>query len=124
MIIASAVLALVVFAGLAVFQALLVAGRPYGHLAWGGQHRVLPRNLRIGSAVSIVLYALFAWVVVGAAVATPEVPRWLEVALWVLTGYLALGVLLNAISRSRPERLVMTPVCLVLVGCCLVVALA
>ena len=119
----AAVLVGVVLAGLAVLQALLVAGRPYGHLVWGGQHRVLPRGLRIGSAVSIVLYAVVAGVVLGAAAGAPDAPGWLEVAVWVLTGYFALGVLLNGVSRSRPERLVMTPVRLVLAGCCLVVAL-
>ena len=31
----------------------------------------------------------------------------------VLTGYSALGVVLDALSRSRPERLVMTPVAVV-----------
>ncbi len=30
---------------------------------------------------------------------------------------------MNAVSRSRPERLVMTPVAVLLAGCCLVVAL-
>ena len=119
---ASAVLAVVVLAGLAVLQALLAAGRPYGRLAWGGQHRVLPRGLRIGSAVSIALYALFGGVVLAAAAAAPGVPRWLEVAVWVLTGYFVLGTVMNLASRSRPERLVITPVCLVLAGCCLVVA--
>jgi uncharacterized membrane protein SirB2 len=122
-IIGSAVLVVVVLGGLAVFQALLVAGRPYGHLAWGGQHRVLPRRLRIGSAVSIALYVVVGWSVVRAAVEAPTAPRWLEVGMWVLTAYFALGVLMNAASRSRPERLVMTPVCVLLAAGCLVVAL-
>ena len=43
--------------------------------------------------------------------------------MWVLTGYFALGVVLNAISRSRPERLVMTPVAVVLTVVCLRLAL-
>ncbi len=47
-------------AALAGFQAALLAGAPLGEYAWGGQHRVLPRRLRIGSAVAIVLYLLFA----------------------------------------------------------------
>ncbi|WP_299955625.1 hypothetical protein [uncultured Modestobacter sp.] len=124
MVIGAAILAVVVLAALAVLQALLAAGRPYGQLAWGGQHRVLPRRLRIGSAVSIALYAVFGWVLVRAAVEAPTAGRALEVAVWVLTGYFVLGVLVNAASRSRPERAVMTPVCLVLAACCLVVALA
>jgi hypothetical protein len=47
-----------------------------------------------------------------------------DVAIWVLTGYLALGIVMNAISRSRPERFVMTPTVLVLTAVCLVLALA
>jgi hypothetical protein len=33
-----------------------------------------------------------------------------------------LAVLLNAISRSRAERIVMTPVCVVLAACSLIIA--
>lgn len=40
-----------------------------------------------------------------------------------LVGYFALGILMNAISRSLPERLVMTPVVFVLAVCCLIIAL-
>jgi hypothetical protein len=116
----AAVLACAVLAGLAVFQGLLVAGAPLGRFAWGGQHRVLPTGLRIGSVVSIVVYVLFAVVLVAAARQSTGLA---DVAVWVLTGYFVLGIGLNAISRSRAERLVMTPVVLLLAGCCLVVAL-
>ena len=116
----AAVLAGVLLAGLAVLQGLLAAGAPLGRFAWGGQHRVLPAGLRIGSVVSIAVYVLFAVVLVAAARQTGGVA---DVAVWVLTGYFVLGIGLNAISRSRPERLVMTPVVLVLAACCLVVAL-
>jgi hypothetical protein len=40
-----------------------------------------------------------------------------------ITAYFALGIALNAISRSRPERLVMTPVVLLLAVSCLLIAL-
>ena len=120
-----AVLAVVVLAGLAVFQALLVAGQPLGQFAWGGQHTVLPTGLRVGSAVSIALYAGFAVLILCAAGSLALLPTgFVDVAMWVLTGYFALGIGLNAISRSMPERLVMTPLVAVLFTCCLVVALA
>jgi hypothetical protein len=45
------------------------------------------------------------------------------VALWVLTAFFAVGVAMNAASRSRGERLVMTPVVLALAVLCLVLAL-
>ncbi len=110
-------------AALAVFQLALVAGAPLGRFAWGGQHVVLPSRLRVGSLVSVVLYALFALLLLQAAgVVSPLPDGAADVGLWVLTGYLALGVALNAISRSRPERLVMTPVALALFAVCLVLA--
>jgi hypothetical protein len=119
-----AVLAVVVLAGLAAFQATLIAGQPLGRFAWGGQHTVLPTGLRVGSAVSVALYAAFAVLILCAAGASTVLPAGLvDVAIWVLTGYFALGIAMNAISRSRPERLVMTPVVLVLAAVCLVLAL-
>ncbi|SFF17381.1 hypothetical protein [Blastococcus tunisiensis] len=124
MIIGAAVVACVLLAGLAVLQVLLFAGRPLGRFAWGGQHEVLPRHLRIGSAVSVVLYAAFGAVVLQAAEVLSVLPDAVaDVGIWVLTGYFALGIVLNGISRSLPERLVMTPVVTVLAVCCLVVAL-
>jgi hypothetical protein len=116
----AAVLACVLLAGLAVFQGLLVAGAPLGRFAWGGQHRVLPTGLRIGSVASIASYVLIAVVCVAAARQATGVA---DVAIWVLAGYFLLGIGLNAVSRSRPERLVMTPVVLALTVCCLVIAL-
>jgi hypothetical protein len=109
---------------LAVFQLLLVAGAPLGRFAWGGQNVVLPRGLRIGSAISIVLYGVFTLLILQTAGAFTVLPRGSTgVAIWVLTAYFALGVPMNAASRSRPERLVMTPVVLTLAVVCLVLAL-
>jgi hypothetical protein len=114
---AAAVLVTVLLVGLAVFQVALACGAPLGHLAWGGQHRVLPTAYRVGSAVSVVVYVLIGWLV-WRAVDQPDDP-WI----WVVTGYFGLGVLMNAASRSRAERLVMTPVALLLALGCLVIAL-
>ena len=124
MIILVALLASLLLAGLAVFQGLLVAGAPLGRFAWGGQNDVLPTNLRIGSAVSIALYAGFAVLILQAAGVVSVLPDgFVDVAIWVLTGYLLLGIVMNAISRSRPERLLMTPVVAVLAAACLLLAL-
>jgi hypothetical protein len=121
---AAAVLGILLLAALTVLQVLLVAGAPLGRFAWGGQHAVLPPQLRIGSAVAIVLYVVFAVLVLQGAEVLDVLPEGLvDVALWVLTGYLALGTAVNAASRSRSERAVMTPVTAVLAVACLVLAL-
>jgi hypothetical protein len=110
---------------LAVFQLCLALGAPWGRFAWGGQHpERLPAGLRAGSAVSIVLYGVFALVLLGRAGVVDVLPDVVvEVGTWVLLGYFALGVLMNGISRSKHERAVMTPVTLLLAVLTLVVAL-
>ncbi|MGZ4545315.1 MAG: hypothetical protein ACXVXT_07965 [Blastococcus sp.] len=125
MITGFALLACGLLAGLAVFQGALVAGLPLGRFAWGGRQAVLPANLRIGSTVSIVLYAIFALIVLQAAAVTGVLPGegWVHVAVWVLAGYFLLGTAMNAASRSRSERLVMTPVALLLAACFVIVAI-
>ena len=105
----------VILALLAVFQLALVLGAPLGRFAWGGTHRVLPARLRIGSAVSIVVYAVIAVLALDRAGAIDLVPDIVStVGMWVVFAYFVLGIPLNARSRSRPERYTMTPVVAVL----------
>ncbi|WP_120338693.1 hypothetical protein [Cryobacterium soli] len=112
-------------AGLIIFQAALIAGAPLGHFAWGGQDRVLPVQKRLGSATSIGLYLIFGVLVLqraGLATVLPW-PGAVAVAVWVLAGYFALGIIMNAASRSRPERWTMAPLCALLAALTVVVAL-
>ena len=122
---AAAIAACALLAVVAVFQAALIAGAPLGRFAWGGQHDVLPAKLRIGSATSIALYVLIAYVALAKAGLVPPLVSvgLTSVACWVLTGYFALGIVLNGISRSKPERLVMTPTVVVLTALYLVLSL-
>ncbi len=108
----------------AMFQALLTFGAPLGRFAWGGQHRVLPTPLRVGSALSIVVYALLAAVVLARAdlVATGASDAVVRTAAWVVVGYFVIGIGINLASRSKSERAVMTPTVAVLCGLCVVVA--
>jgi hypothetical protein len=115
-----------VLAALALLQAALIAGAPLGRLAWGGNDVVLPPAKRVASAVSVLLYAAFGYVAVAKAqfAGAAEVPAAISIAIGVIAGYLALGIPMNAISRSRPERLTMTPVSAVLAGLAITLALA
>lgn len=121
----AAIVFTVILAVLAVFQIALVFGAPLGEYAWGGQHTGrLPAGYRVGSAVSIVLYLLFAAIVLSRSGILSLIPDQLSVpGAWIVFAYLALGTLMNAISRSRKERIVMTPVAAVLAVLALIVAL-
>jgi hypothetical protein len=119
----AAIAATVVLAGLVCFQIALAAGLPLGHYAWGGAHEVLPRGLRIGSALATVVYVVAAITILEAAgvtdlVASSELPR---NAVWVLAGLFAIGTVMNAVSRSTKERR-MSAVALVLAGLSVIVA--
>lgn len=123
MVLPAVVLFLATLGALAVLQVRLAAGAPLGRYAWGGGHDVLPRRLRVGSALSVVLYGVFALVLVDRAALVEALPDAVaRVGTWALLGYLVLGVVMNALSRSRREAVVMTPTCLVLAACVLVVA--
>jgi hypothetical protein len=120
----AAIIACVILGGLCVFQVGLAAGAAWGRLAWGGTHVVLPRGFRIASAGSVLIYAGIAFVLLDRAGLVDRLPDHISrPAAWALVGFFALGIVLNAISRSRPERIVMTPVVALLTLCTLLVAL-
>ena len=120
----AAIILTVILGLLAVFQLALALGAPLGHFAWGGSHRVLPAKLRIGSVVAIVIYAIIALLALDRAEVVDVVPEVVStVGMWVAFAYFVLGIPLNAISRSKPERYTMTPIVAVLAVLSLIVAL-
>jgi len=121
---AFALVGLFLLAALAVFQVALAAGAPLGRFAWGGRHDVLPRNLRIGSVVAVLIYAVFALFLLSKAGLVSIIGEpLLTIGMWVLVIYLGLASVLNLFSRSKSERLLMTPVTLVIGAMFLMVTL-
>jgi hypothetical protein len=110
---------------LVLFQLALAFGAPWGRFAWGGKHQsALPTGLRIASAASVIIYALLAVIALDRAGVIEVLPAgFSQVAMWVVFAYLALGIVMNAISRSKHERFTMTPVAIVLAVLALVIAL-
>ncbi len=108
------------------FQAALAAGAPWGRAAWGGKHHgVLPRNLRIGSAMAVVVWALVALVILDRAgmpiIDLPDqISYW---GTWLLVPLLVLGAIMNAASSSPYERYGWGPLAAVMALLTLVVAL-
>jgi hypothetical protein len=122
----AAPVAAVVLALLICFQLLLGAGLPLGRAAWGGRHRVLPRNLRWASLGAAGVLCLGVWIVLSWAglVTTGAESSSVRLATRAFAGYLSLNTVGNLLSRSPVERSVMTPVSALLAVCFVVVALS
>lgn len=97
----------ILLAGMAVFQLLLALGFPYGKMAWGGQHEgVLPKKYRIGSVVSFLVYVFLITVVLSKVqIVDLYGDSFVNVFMWIATVVFGLNIPMNAISRSKPERL-------------------
>ena len=103
----------------------LVLGAPWGVMTMGGQVTgQLPVAMRVGSALQAMILAFLALVVAEhAGVAqTGLVPgfAWL---VWLPVAVSAVSLVLNTLTRSRPERLFGMPMTALLLGSSLTVAL-
>jgi hypothetical protein len=120
------IVAVVLLVVIAVFQAALALGAPWGEAAWGGQNPgVLPRNLRIASGIAaVVIYPLIILLVMAGAwlIDGGWVPVDITIVMWILAVLLTVGAVMNAISRSPRERL-WAPVALVVGICCALIAI-
>jgi len=116
--------------GVALFQAALAVGVPWGSAAYGGgaagADGVLPVGLRISSAVAAVVLTIAALVilirggVMRVGVRSDRLARW---SAWGIVGFLVLNTLANLSSSNAVERWVLGGITLVLLILCGVVAL-
>lgn len=91
---------------------LLAIGMPFGYLAWGGKYKdVLPKHLRIQSAISIPAQLFSAYVLLKMGnVLTGDIDLIIEIFGYVFIGFFLINTIMNALSRSRKEKYVMTPI--------------
>jgi hypothetical protein len=121
----AAALAATGFASLAIFQAALAAGAPWGHAAWGGGDAHLSAGQQDASAVAAVIYVAAALIMlcraggIWRARSNAVLLRW---ALWFLAIAMAMGSVPNLASQSRWENLIFGPLAVVMAALCIVVA--
>jgi len=104
---------------------LLVFGVPLGEYAMGGKYRVMPLKSRIVTAVTVVIQ-LFGIVVLlhGGGIIDSGLPGSIvKVACYVYAIYLSLNVLMNIASKSKKEKLFMTPLSFIVAVCFWMVAM-
>jgi len=107
------------------FQLALAAGAPWGAYAMGGSFPGrYPPAMRVAAVVMALILALVALVVLSCAgLLLPGLAAGTPWVIWVIVALSAVGVVMNAASRSAGERRLWVPVTLVLLVSSLVVAL-
>ena len=118
----SAIISTIIFAGMSVFQLLLVLGYPYGKAAWGGNHETLPTSLRIGSGIAIIVFGIASYLVLSRAkiITDFDKAKISRYGVLVLAVLFSLNTIMNLVSKSMLEKVIMTPIALVLSVCCFI----
>jgi hypothetical protein len=110
---------------ISVIQLLLAIGLPLGKLAYGGKYEKLPPNMRITSIVAIGIFTIASIAMLERAgiIIVFNNPIFTLVFVWIIAIYLAFNTLLNLMSKSKQEKLIMTPLSLISSICCFIVAI-
>ena len=110
---------------MSVFQLLLAIGLPLGRAAYGGKYEILPKNLRIMSLVAVGIFVFGMIIVLERAglITIFNNPLLTAIVVWILAVYSTLNVLMNAVSKSRIEKRIMTPLSILIAICCYIVAI-
>ena len=110
-----AILGAVIFGVIATMTILVACGLPLGEYTMGGQHKVLPKNLRVAAVISVAIQFFTMIIILQAG---GFIPLWFSFKVtkyicFFFAAYLSLNTIMNMISKSRKERFVMTPLSLI-----------
>ncbi|MBP5625464.1 MAG: hypothetical protein J6W98_00940 [Bacteroidales bacterium] len=115
----SSIIGACAFSVVIILSFLIILGLPLGELTMGGQYKVFPKKLRIVLVSQLLLQVFFVIVILQMG---GYLPLWFSykttrIILIVMAVYLSLNVLMNLASKSRKERLIMTPLSLIAAVC-------
>ena len=105
------ILGAILFGVIATITVLVACGLPLGEFTMGGQHKILPKKLRVVAVISVAIQ-IFAMIII--LQAGGFIPLWLSFKVtkyicFFFAAYLSLNTIMNMISKSRKEKYVMTP---------------
>lgn len=116
----------ILFAIVLVLYILLALGLPYGEYAMGGKYKILPKKERIISIISVIvqIFAILILLQAGDVIRLGFSARTTIILCYFFAAYLSLNVLMNLLSKSKKERLFMTPLSLLIAVCFWITALS
>lgn len=118
--------ATVLFAIVIILQLLLAAGILPVTMAWGGTQTELTLSLRLASVAAAIILAGFAYVIRRRAGLIGDSPpsTAIKILSWVITAFMVLNTLGNLTSQSTAEKIVFTPLTVLLAISCFIVSVS
>ena len=122
----TAIIGAIAFSIVIILSILIICGLPLGELTMGGQFKVFPKKLRIVLFIQLFLQIFFVIIILQKG---NIIPLWFsydvtKIICIIMAIYLSLNVLMNLSSKSKKERLIMTPLSLIAAICFWITALA
>ena len=113
------ILGAILFGVIATMTVLVACGLPLGEFTMGGQHKILPKKLRVVAVISVAIQ-IFAMIII--LQAGGFISLWLSFKVtkyicFFFAAYLSLNTIMNMISKSGKEKYVMTPLSLIAAIC-------
>lgn len=109
----------ILFSIVLVLYILLALGLPYGEYAMGGKHKILPGKERIICTISVIIqtFAILILLQGGRVLRFGFSEKITNLLCYFFAVYLSFNVFINLLSRSKKEKLFMTPLSLVIAIC-------
>lgn len=120
-----AIIGALLFFVIAIMTLLVALGLPLGEFTMGGQYIVLPPKFRVMAWVSLLIQVFAIIIVLQAGGIMPLIfsVRVTRLVCYFFAGYLTLNTVMNLSSKSKKERLVMTPLSIIAAICFWVTAI-
>lgn len=115
----------ITFLAVAILYVLLALGLPYGDFAMGGKYKIMPKQIRVTCAISVLiqLIAILFILQVGHVISISLIAPIAKGVCYFFAFYLFLNTVMNAFSKSIKEKIVMTPLSFITAICFLITAL-
>lgn len=115
----TALIGSILFSFVIVLYVLLASGLPYGEYAMGGKYKILPGKERIISAISVIVqtFAVLVLLQAGGVMRFGLSDKTANFLCYFFAVYLSLNVFMNLLSKSKKERLFMTPLSFAIAIC-------
>ena len=120
-----AIIGAITFSVVIILSILIICGLPLGELTMGGQYKVFPKKLRIVLVSQLLLQIFFVIIILQKG---NIIPMWFSynttrIISIIMAIYLSLNTIMNICSKSKKERLIMTPLSLIAAICFWIIAL-